>query len=128
MATFRSNISAVTWRVNRLWAQGEPGVKGIEKEGRGEHKEEESTVGAFRPKGKRRVRREGKRKREASCSIFSMRVEIQFGSGEGGRGRGISEFEASLVYRASTRASRTTQRNSQKSKTKQNKTTVWRAV
>lgn len=37
MATFRSNISAVAWRVNRLWAQRESGVKGIEKEGRGEY-------------------------------------------------------------------------------------------
>ena len=29
----------------------------------------------------------------------------------GGRGRRISEFEASLVYRASSRAARATQRN-----------------
>jgi hypothetical protein len=29
----------------------------------------------------------------------------------GGRGRQISEFEASLVYRVSSRTSRTTQRN-----------------
>jgi hypothetical protein len=29
----------------------------------------------------------------------------------GGRGRRISEFEASLVYRASSRTARTTQRN-----------------
>jgi hypothetical protein len=29
----------------------------------------------------------------------------------GGRGRQISEFEASLVYRASSRTARTTQRN-----------------
>jgi hypothetical protein len=30
---------------------------------------------------------------------------------QGGRGRWISEFEASLVYRVSSRAARTTQRN-----------------
>jgi hypothetical protein len=29
----------------------------------------------------------------------------------GGRGRGISEFEASLVYRVSSRTARATQRN-----------------
>jgi hypothetical protein len=29
----------------------------------------------------------------------------------GGRGRGISEFEASLVYRVSSRTARTIQRN-----------------
>jgi hypothetical protein len=41
----------------------------------------------------------------------------------GGRGRWISEFEASLVYRVSSRAARATQRNpvSKKTKTKQNK-------
>jgi hypothetical protein len=44
----------------------------------------------------------------------------------GGRGRWISEFEASLVYRVSSRTARATQRspvskNKQK-KTKQNKT------
>jgi hypothetical protein len=39
----------------------------------------------------------------------------------GSRGRGISEFEASLVYRVSSRISRTAQRNpvSKKQKTKQ---------
>ena len=31
--------------------------------------------------------------------------------GEGGRGRWISEFEASLVYRVSSRTARATQRN-----------------
>jgi hypothetical protein len=44
----------------------------------------------------------------------------------GGRGRQISEFEASLVYRVSSRISRVTQRNSvsetKQNKTKQNKT------
>jgi hypothetical protein len=41
----------------------------------------------------------------------------------GGRGRWISEFEASLVYRVSSRTARTTQRNPvSKNKTKQNKT------
>jgi hypothetical protein len=43
----------------------------------------------------------------------------------GGRGRRISEFEASLVYRVSSRTARATQRKtlSQKqNKTKQNKT------
>jgi hypothetical protein len=42
----------------------------------------------------------------------------------GGRDRQISEFEASLVYRVSSRTARTTQRNpvSKQSKTKQNKT------
>jgi hypothetical protein len=41
----------------------------------------------------------------------------------GGRGRQISEFEASLVYRESSRIARGTQRNpvSKKNKTKQNK-------
>jgi hypothetical protein len=39
----------------------------------------------------------------------------------GGRGRQISEFEASLVYRVSSRTARATQRNPV-SKTKQNKT------
>jgi hypothetical protein len=38
----------------------------------------------------------------------------------GGRGRGISEFEASLVYRVSSRITRVTQRNPvMKNKTKQ---------
>jgi hypothetical protein len=41
----------------------------------------------------------------------------------GGRGRWISEFEASLVYRVSSRTARDTQRNPvSKNKTKQNKT------
>jgi hypothetical protein len=44
----------------------------------------------------------------------------------GGRGRRISEFEASLVYRVSSRTARAIQRNpdskKQKQKTKQNKT------
>jgi hypothetical protein len=41
----------------------------------------------------------------------------------GGRDRQISEFEASLVYRVSSRTARATQRNpvSKKQKTKQNK-------
>jgi hypothetical protein len=40
----------------------------------------------------------------------------------GGRGRRISEFEASLVYRESSRTARATQRNHVlKNKTKQNK-------
>jgi hypothetical protein len=40
----------------------------------------------------------------------------------GGRGRRISEFEANLVYRVSSRAARTTQRNPvSKNKTKKNK-------
>jgi hypothetical protein len=48
----------------------------------------------------------------------------------GGRGRQISEFEASLVYRVSSRTARATQRNpvskttkqtNKKNKTKQNK-------
>jgi hypothetical protein len=42
----------------------------------------------------------------------------------GGRGRWISEFEASLVYRVSSRTARATQRNpvskNQKNKIKQN--------
>jgi hypothetical protein len=42
----------------------------------------------------------------------------------GGRYRRISEFEASLVYRVSSRTARATQRNPVlKNKTKQNKTT-----
>jgi hypothetical protein len=41
----------------------------------------------------------------------------------GGRARQISEFEASLVYRVSSRTARATQRNPvSKNKTKQNKT------
>jgi hypothetical protein len=41
----------------------------------------------------------------------------------GGRGRWISEFEASLVYRVSSRTARATQRIPvSKNKTKQNKT------
>jgi hypothetical protein len=42
----------------------------------------------------------------------------------GGRGRRISEFEASLVYRLSSRTARDTQRNpvSKKNKNKQTKT------
>jgi hypothetical protein len=42
----------------------------------------------------------------------------------GGRGRRISEFEASLVYRVSSRTARATQRNpvsKKQNKTKQNK-------
>jgi hypothetical protein len=42
----------------------------------------------------------------------------------GGRGRWISEFEASLVYRVSSKTARATQRNpdsKNKNKTKQNK-------
>jgi hypothetical protein len=44
---------------------------------------------------------------------------------EGGRGRQISEFEASLVYRVSSRTARVIQRNpvsKKQNKTKQNKT------
>jgi hypothetical protein len=37
----------------------------------------------------------------------------------GGRGRQISEFEASLVYRVSSRIARATQRNPVSKKTKQ---------
>jgi hypothetical protein len=42
----------------------------------------------------------------------------------GGRGRQISEFEASLVYKVSSRTARAIQRNPvlKKQKTKQNKT------
>jgi hypothetical protein len=39
-----------------------------------------------------------------------------------GRGRQISEFEASLVYRVSSRTARATERNPVSKKTKQNKT------
>jgi hypothetical protein len=39
----------------------------------------------------------------------------------GGRGRWISEFEASLVYKVSSRTARATQRNPVSKKTKQNK-------
>jgi hypothetical protein len=39
----------------------------------------------------------------------------------GGRGRRISEFEASLVYKVSSRTARATQRNPVSKKTKQNK-------
>jgi hypothetical protein len=41
----------------------------------------------------------------------------------GGRGRRISEFEASLVYRVSSRTARATQRNPVSKKTKTNKQT-----
>jgi hypothetical protein len=40
----------------------------------------------------------------------------------GGRGRQISEFEARLVYKVSSRIARATQRNPASKKTKQNKT------
>jgi hypothetical protein len=40
----------------------------------------------------------------------------------GGRGRRISEFEASLVYRVSSRTAKATQRNPVSKKQKQNKT------
>jgi hypothetical protein len=50
----------------------------------------------------------------------------------GGRGRWISEFEASLVYRVSSRTARATQRNpvsknqkKQKTKTNKQKKTDW---
>jgi hypothetical protein len=39
----------------------------------------------------------------------------------GGRGRQISEFEASLVYRVSSRTARATQRNPVSKKTKKKK-------
>jgi hypothetical protein len=39
----------------------------------------------------------------------------------GGRGRQISEFEASLVYRVSSRTARATQRNPVSKKTKKEK-------
>jgi hypothetical protein len=39
----------------------------------------------------------------------------------GGRGREISEFEASLVYRVSSRTARATQRNPVSKKQKKNK-------
>jgi hypothetical protein len=42
----------------------------------------------------------------------------------GGRGRQISEFEASLVYKVSSRAARTTQRNPVSKKKKKKKGTV----
>jgi hypothetical protein len=41
----------------------------------------------------------------------------------GGRGRGISEFEASLVYRVGSRAARVTQRNPVSKKKKKTKKT-----
>jgi hypothetical protein len=42
----------------------------------------------------------------------------------GGRGRQISEFEASLVYRVSSRTARITQRNPTSKKPKQSTTTT----
>jgi hypothetical protein len=39
----------------------------------------------------------------------------------GGRGRQISEFEASLIYRVSSRTARATQRNPVSKKTKKKK-------
>jgi hypothetical protein len=42
----------------------------------------------------------------------------------GSRGRQISEFEASLVYRVSSRTAKATQRNPVWKKTKQNKTKI----
>jgi hypothetical protein len=50
-------------------------------------------------------------------------VAHAFNPSLGGRGRQISEFEASLVYKVSSRTARATQRNHvSKNKTKQNKT------
>jgi hypothetical protein len=43
-------------------------------------------------------------------------------SSQEGRSRQISEFEASLVYKVSSRTARATQRNPVSKKTKQNKT------
>jgi hypothetical protein len=43
----------------------------------------------------------------------------------GGRGRWISEFEASLIYRVSSRTARAIQRNPVSKKTKQNKKAIW---
>jgi hypothetical protein len=48
-------------------------------------------------------------------------VAHAFNPSRGGRGRRISEFEASLVYRVSSRTARATQKNPvSKKKTKQN--------
>jgi hypothetical protein len=44
-------------------------------------------------------------------SCINIMTKRQFGQHLGGRGRQISEFEASLVYRVSSRAARATQRN-----------------
>jgi hypothetical protein len=43
----------------------------------------------------------------------------------GGRGRRISEFEASLVYRVSSRRARAAQRNPVSKKTKKKKKTIY---
>jgi hypothetical protein len=54
-----------------------------------------------------------------------LRSELEFSAFLGGRGRRISEFEASLVYRVSSRTARVTQRNpvlkNKKQKIKKNK-------
>jgi hypothetical protein len=44
-------------------------------------------------------------------SVLSAPSERKEGRKEGGRGRQISEFEASLVYRVSSRTARITQKN-----------------
>jgi hypothetical protein len=50
-------------------------------------------------------------------------VAHAFSQHSGGRGKKISEFEASLVYKVSSRTARATQRNPvSQNKTKQNKT------
>jgi hypothetical protein len=43
----------------------------------------------------------------------------------GGRGRRISEFEASLVYRVSSRTARATQRNPVSKNQKKKKSQLW---
>jgi hypothetical protein len=54
-------------------------------------------------------------------SLFYRKIFHNLKTHLSGRGRQISEFEASLVYRVSSRTARATQR-SPLSKTKQNKT------
>jgi hypothetical protein len=46
----------------------------------------------------------------------------------GGRGRQISEFEASLVYKVSSRTARATQRNPVSKNQKKKKKVRWRAI
>jgi hypothetical protein len=53
------------------------------------------------------------------ASVIDKHCETQH---LGGRGRQISEFEASLVYRVSSRTARATQRNPVSKNKKQNKT------
>jgi hypothetical protein len=69
--------------------------------------------------------RKGIDSQEQGLEIQSRRAVVAQSQHSGGRGRRISEFEASLVYRVSSRTARATQRNpvskNQKKKKKKKK-------